>query len=75
MASEKVIRVTCDVCGKKEDFQGLNTWNREVWTHAVDYTNGCKYMTLRMIDICDDCLMRASRLHFNDYEMKYEIKD
>ena len=74
MASRKVIRVTCDVCGKKEDFCGPNTWSREVWVHAVDYTNGYEYMTLKMIDICDECLMKSSRLHLNT-NFEYEIKD
>ena len=76
MASEKVTRVTCDVCGKQEDFTTKNTWNREVWVHAIECVSGWhEYMTLRKIDICDDCLMTASRLRIDINSLEYKIED
>lgn len=73
MASEKVLEVTCDVCGRTERYYSNNNlWRRSVWALTDGYyDSSCKSMEQFQIDICDECLEKATRLRYD--RKKYTI--
>lgn len=75
MAREELLRVTCDVCGRKMEVDKYcSPWLKELWVKVPEYYTGVGYeYRCRKIDICDDCLEKATRLKFE--AGKYTIEE